>query len=154
MTDPFDALREPVVPTDPDPDFAASLRARIERALALPRGVAVSTVVTEPPRTAEGAAIPYLAVAVGSGRQALDWYVEVLGARLAGEPIMMDDGRVGHAELAVSGGTLYLSEEFPEIGVVAPSPAGTPVSLSLQVTDVADTMRRAISRGGQMPRAM
>ena len=36
MTDPFDALREPVVPTDPDPDFAASLRARIERALALP----------------------------------------------------------------------------------------------------------------------
>ena len=31
MTDPFDTLREPVVPTDPDPDFAASLRARIER---------------------------------------------------------------------------------------------------------------------------
>jgi predicted enzyme related to lactoylglutathione lyase len=154
MTDPFDALREPVVPTDPDPDFAASLRARIERALALPRGVAVSTVVTEPPRTAEGAAIPYLAVAVGSGRQALDWYVEVLGARLAGEPIMMDDGRVGHSELEVSGGKLYLAEEFPEIGVVAPSPAGTPVSLSLQVPDVAETMRRAISRGGTMPRPM
>ena len=155
MTDPFDALREPAVPTNPDPDFAASLRARIERALALPRGVAVtSTTVTQPPTTALGAAIPYLAVPVGSGRRALDWYVEVLDARLAGEPIMMDDGRVGHAELAVSGGTLYLSEEFPEIGVVAPSPAGTPVSLSLQVPDVADTMRRAISRGGQMPRAM
>ena len=36
MTDPFDALREPAVPTNPDPDFAASLRARIERALAAP----------------------------------------------------------------------------------------------------------------------
>jgi predicted enzyme related to lactoylglutathione lyase len=154
MTDPFDALREPVVPTDPDPDFAASLRARIERALALPRGVTMTAAITEQTRTAEGAAVPYLAVAVGSGRQALDWYVEVLGARLAGEPIMMDDGRVGHAELEVSGGKLYLAEEFPEIGVVAPSPAGTPVSLSLRVPDVAETMRRAISRGGRMPRAM
>jgi predicted enzyme related to lactoylglutathione lyase len=155
MTDPFDALREPVVPTDPDPDFAASLRARIERALALPRGVTVSAAVTEQTRIApQGAAIPYLAVAVGSGRQALDWYVDVLGARLAGEPIIMEDGRVGHAELEVSGGTLYLAEEFPEIGVVAPSAAGTPVSLSLRVPDVADTMRRAISRGGTMPRPM
>jgi predicted enzyme related to lactoylglutathione lyase len=154
MTDPFDALREPVVPTDPDPEFAASLRARIERALALPRGVAVTALQEQTTIAAQGAAIPYLAVAVGSGRQALDWYVEVLGARLAGEPITMDDGRVGHAELAVSGGTLYLSEEFPEIGVVAPSPAGTPVSLSLQVPDVAETMRRAIDSGGTMPRAM
>jgi len=155
MTDPFDALREPVVPTDPDPDFAASLRARIERALALPRGVAVTSTIVEQPRTAAlGAAIPYLAVPNGSGRRALDWYVEVLDARLVGEPMTMDDGRVGHAELALSGGTLYLAEEFPEIGVVAPSPAGTPVSLSLQVPDVAETMRRAISRGGTMPRPM
>ena len=155
MTDPFDALREPVVPTDPDPDFAASLRARIERALALPRGVAVTSTIVEQPQTAAlGAAIPYLAVPNGSGRRALDWYVEVLDARLVGEPMTMDDGRVGHAELALSGGTLYLAEEFPEIGVVAPSPAGTPVSLSLQVPDVAETMRRAISRGGTMPRPM
>ena len=73
MTDPFDALREPVVPTDPDPDFAASLRARIERALALPRGVAVtSTLVEHPPTAALGAAIPSLAVPTGSGRRALD----------------------------------------------------------------------------------
>jgi len=155
MTDPFDALREPVVPTDPDPDFAVSLRARIERALALPRGVAVTSTIVEQPRTAAlGAAIPYLAVPKGSGRRALDWYVEVLDARLVGEPMTMDDGRVGHAELALSGGTLYLAEEFPEIGVVAPSPAGTPVSLSLQVPDVAETMRRAISRDGTMPRPM
>src|SRR5512133_1711693 len=153
MTDPFEVLREPVVPTYPDPDFAASLRARIERALALPRGVAV-TAEQDETRTAAGAAIPYLAVAVGSGRRALDWYVEVLGARLSGEPITMDDGRVGHAELEVAGGKLYLAEEFPEIGVVAPSPAGTPVSLSLQVPDVAETMRRAVARGGRMPRAM
>jgi predicted enzyme related to lactoylglutathione lyase len=149
MTDPFDALREPVVPADPDPGFAAALRARIERALALPRGVQPVT-MTETRATV----IPYLAVPVGTGRRALDWYAEILGAVEDGEPILMDDGRVGHAELRLAGGSLYLSEEFPEIGVVAPTPAGTPVSLSLQVPDVAETIRRAIDGGATMPRAM
>jgi predicted enzyme related to lactoylglutathione lyase len=155
VTDPFDGLRQPVTPADPDPAFAASLRARIERALALPRGVAMTTAITDTPRTAaEGAAIPYLTVAVGSGRRALDWYAEVLGAELAGDPITMEDGRLGHAELALAGGKLYLAEAFPEIGVVAPDPARTSVSLSLPVPDVADTVRRAVDAGGTLPRPM
>ena len=151
---PVRALREPVVPADPDLDFAAGLRTRLERALALPRGVVMTSTTVNETHTAEGAAIPYLAVPVGTGQRALDWYAEVLGARLAADPIMMPDGRVGHAELELAGGKLYLSEEFPEIGVVAPSPAGTPVSLSLRVPDVAETLRRAIDGGATMPRAM
>ena len=159
MTDPFDALRAPVEPVDPDPAFAAALRARIQRALTLPRGVAVSTTTTatttvEAPPTALGAAIPYLAVPVGAGTRAIDWYVEVLGARQVGEPIVMPDGKLGHAELALAGGTLYLAEEFPDIGVVAPRPDEATVSLSLRVPDVADTMRRAIAGGARMPRPM
>jgi len=42
MTDPFRVLRAPVTSADPDPGFAARLRARLERALDLPEGVAVS----------------------------------------------------------------------------------------------------------------
>ena len=42
MTDPFDVLRTPLTPAQPDPGFAARLRARLERALDLPEGVAVS----------------------------------------------------------------------------------------------------------------
>jgi predicted enzyme related to lactoylglutathione lyase len=42
MADPFSVLRAPVTPVDPDPGFAARLRARLERALDLPEGVAVS----------------------------------------------------------------------------------------------------------------
>jgi predicted enzyme related to lactoylglutathione lyase len=42
MADPFSVLRAPVTPADPDPVFAARLRARLERALDLPEGVAVS----------------------------------------------------------------------------------------------------------------
>jgi predicted enzyme related to lactoylglutathione lyase len=48
MSDPFEALRTPVVPIDPDPEFSAQLRARIERALSLPKGVHVSDVTLEP----------------------------------------------------------------------------------------------------------
>ncbi len=33
MADPFGVLRAPVMPADPDPAFAARLRARLERAL-------------------------------------------------------------------------------------------------------------------------
>jgi predicted enzyme related to lactoylglutathione lyase len=42
MADPFSVLRSPVTPADPDPAFSARLRARLERALDLPEGVAVS----------------------------------------------------------------------------------------------------------------
>ncbi len=65
MTDPLDALRAPVTPADPDPAFAAQLRARLGRALGLPQGVAVTETTLalaerEPPAPAEdrGAAIP------------------------------------------------------------------------------------------------
>lgn len=49
MTDPLDVLRAPVTPVDPDPAFTTDLRARLERALALPRGVAVSETTTTAP---------------------------------------------------------------------------------------------------------
>ena len=49
---------------------------------------------------------------------------------------------------------LYLAEEFPDIGVVAPRPDEATVSLSLQVPDVAETMRRASTAARRMPRPM
>ena len=49
--------------------------------------------------------VPYLAVA--DGRRALEWYVDVLGARRRGEPIIMPDGRLGHAELELGESVLY-----------------------------------------------
>ncbi len=157
MTDPLDALRAPVTPADPDPAFAARLRARLERALGLPEGVAVSeTTLTlaerEPPAPAEdrGAAIPYLAVR--GARDALDWYARVLGARLRGEPIVMPDGRVGHAELELAHGVIYLADEHPEIGVTAPDPGGVPVSLVLDVADVDAVITAAVEAGARLDR--
>ena len=124
MPDPFEALRAPVIPVDPDPDFARRLRARVERALDLPEGVTVSNLDLDldEPRAVPyaGAAIPYLAVA--DARAAIDWYVEVFGARLYDEPVVMPDDRIGHANLLLGAGILYLADEFPEIGHAGPDP--------------------------------
>ena len=155
MRDPFADLRAADAPVDPDPDFAARLRARLERALALPRGVVPVTAATEAPSpsaTPRSAAVPYLAVT--DARRALDWYADVFDAQVQGEPIVMPDGRIGHAELEISGGLVYLADEHPEIGVVSPETlGGTPVSLYLHVADVDATYDRAVAAGatGERP---
>jgi uncharacterized glyoxalase superfamily protein PhnB len=144
MRDPFGDLRDRGAPQVPDAQFAARLRARLERVLALPRGVAPMTTTIEP-RTATGAAVPYLAVT--DARRALDWYVDVFEAVLVGEPIVMPDGRVGHAELSLAGGVLYLADEHPEIGVRAPAAGAASVSLMLPVADADAVRARALAAG-------
>lgn len=152
MRDPFTDLRDPGRPVAPDPVFASRLRARLERVLALPRGVvpvtSMSTVITEPEHVAaepRPAAVPYLAVA--DARAAMDWYRDVFGAEVIGEPVVMPDGRVGHAELSMSGGVIYLADAHPEIGVTAPRPNESSVSLMLPVDDADSVRARAMAAG-------
>ncbi|KUI26042.1 glyoxalase [Mycobacterium sp. IS-1496] len=152
-TDPLWVLHGDELPVQPDPAFAARLRARLESALRLPdhtEGVEMSGTDTALAAVTRPAALPYLAVA--DARAAIDWYAEAFGATLAGEPIVMDDGRIGHAELTLSGGMLYLADEFPELGVKAPAAEHVSVSLMLQVTDTDAALRRAHERGARVQR--
>ena len=103
---------------------------------------AEAAVPSAPPRPA---ALPYLSVA--NARDAIDWYVDTFGATVVGEPIVMDDGRVGHAELAIAAGVLYLADEYPELGLKGPDPQATSVSLMLHVPDTDATLERARERG-------
>jgi len=156
MADPFEALRLPVPAVDPDPTFAARLRSRVERALALPEGVTVSNLTIDsapasaphpgspPAAVTPAAVIPYLIVS--GARRALDWYVGALGATRRGEVITMPDGRIGHAELELRGSVVYLADESPESDVAAPRPgAGATVSLAFAVPDVDRSVDRALS---------
>ncbi len=93
---------------------------------------------------------PYLAVS--DTRAALEWYADAFGARAVGEPIGMPDGRVGHAELDFGGAPVYLSDAHPEIQVVAPSEAGTPVTLHAEVADVDRLVERAVAAGATLDR--
>lgn len=160
--DPLAVLHGDELLVAPDPAFAARLRARLESALTLPAntsGVVMSgtdtaiaelnspTTTTAPPRPA---AIPYLAVP--DAKAAIAWYVEALGATVIGEPILMGDGRVGHAELAIGDGVLYLADEFPEMGLKAPAPQAVSVSLMLPVDDTDAALQRARDHGATVLR--
>ncbi len=154
MPDPFEQLRAALAPEEPDPRFVARLRNRLEQALRLPKGAAVPDLAVEVRGSATTAVItPYLAVA--GARAAIDWYRRALGARLFREPVVMPDGRVGHAELEVGGATFMLADESPESGVAAPAPGQTvPVTLHLEVPDVDAIVDRAIAAGAQLERPL
>jgi uncharacterized glyoxalase superfamily protein PhnB len=159
MSDPFEVLRIPLEPVAPDPVFSQRLRARIERALVLPKGVIVSDIDLDldeidlerdlDPEPTGSVVTPYLAIAGAS--QAIEWYSDALGARLRSEPIVMPDGRIGHAEIEIGGALIMLADEFPEIGHSAPSPGlGVPVTLHLSVLDVDSVIERAVTAGADL----
>jgi len=159
--DPFTVLATADVPVSPDADFARRLRTRLERGLELPEGVTMSTDISSapsaknlssrilPPVERPGA-LPYLTVADPAA--AIDWYVANLGARLRGEPIVMDDGTIGHAELMIGGGAIYLAGEFPSLGLKAPGPQSVSVSLMLPVSDTDAVFTRARDGGAIVQR--
>ncbi|MFB9690346.1 VOC family protein [Amycolatopsis plumensis] len=148
MPEPFDALRRPSERVAPDPDFAAELRDHLRRAIL--NGADMTTTAAPAATASLRSLTPYLAVS--DARAALDFYVEVFGAVRRGEPILMDDGRIGHAELAIGDAVLMLAEEHPEIGHVAPREGGA--SVRVEVPDVDASVARALELGATLIRAV
>jgi uncharacterized glyoxalase superfamily protein PhnB len=152
--DPLTVLRADDAPVTPDVTFTERLRERLRRGVDLPEGVDMSVTLDTPaaavPAVERPGALPYLAV-VGANA-AIDWYVEHLGARLRGAPITMPDGRIGHAELEMGGGAVYLAEAFEEIGLSAPAPGAVSVSLMLAVDDADAAVASAAAGGATVQR--
>jgi predicted enzyme related to lactoylglutathione lyase len=69
MADPLESLRLPPGPVDPDPAFATRLRARVTRALALPKGVTVSNLTIDLESEAGVAAAPAGGITPVAGRR-------------------------------------------------------------------------------------
>jgi uncharacterized glyoxalase superfamily protein PhnB len=160
MTDPFEALREPVTPADPDPDFARQLRQRLTREVLTPAGGAMTQQTTQQTTNqqatasrAEPAAAPSLTpyIVVSDARRAVDWYVEVLGGRRRGEFHVNPDNTIGHAEVSLGDAVLMLAEAsdlWPDVPVRAPqAPTTFSHTLHLDVEDV-DGMTERARRGG------
>ena len=158
MTDPFEALREPVTPVDPDPDFAARLRMRLTQEVFARPGGTMSQQIIAARVEREPAWPPMLTpyIVVSDARRAMDWYAEVLGAQRRGEPIVNPDGTIGHAEVGLGDAVLMLSEAsdlWPNVPVRAPdSPATFSHSLHLDVDDVDGTTERARRSGASVER--
>jgi uncharacterized glyoxalase superfamily protein PhnB len=167
MTDPFEALREPVTPVDPDPGFARRLRLRLSREV-------FATTATTAPTAPTGGTMSQQTVAIGAerepawppaltpyivvsdARRAMNWYIEVFGAQRRGELYVNADGTIGHAEVGIGDAVLMFSEHsdlWPDVPVRAPdSPATFSHTLHLQVTDVDGTTERARRNGAAVER--
>jgi uncharacterized glyoxalase superfamily protein PhnB len=158
MTDPFEALREPVTPVEPDPDFAGRLRMRLTREVfASPGGImSQQTVATRAQRVpAQSPTLtPY--IVVSDARRAMDWYVEVFGAQRRGELHINADGTIGHAEVGIGDAVLMFAEAsdlWPDVPVRAPdSPVTFSHTLHLEVDDVDVSTERARRSGASVER--
>jgi uncharacterized glyoxalase superfamily protein PhnB len=145
-TDPFDALREPNVALAPRPAFAASLRRRLSVALGTSREGEPMPEIREFTPARLHSLTPYLAT--HDPAAAIAWYSDVFGAQLLGEPIVMDDGRIGHAELRIGDAVMMLAGEFPEEGHRSPlALGGSSVAIQVYVPDSAATYALAVERG-------
>ena len=152
--DPFDDLAMPIEPQEPRSGFARSLRLRLLAELGLddeppptvnlPERKQVMSTTLSAPNIAT-AVTPYLAV--HDAAAALDWYADAFGA-VEQMRVVGDDGRVGHAEFRIGAAVFYLSDEYPEIGVVSPQTlGGSAFALHLAVSDVDAAFTRAVSAG-------
>ncbi|MCA1572195.1 MAG: VOC family protein [Chloroflexi bacterium] len=92
-------------------------------------------------------------LAVHDARRALKFYAAAFDARPRGEPVVMDDGRIGHAELTIGDSVLMLADEFSEIDMLSPRTRGGPThSMYLRVPDVDATTRNAVDAGARLER--
>jgi PhnB protein len=95
------------------------------------------------------AVTPYLIVK--GAAQALEFYEKAFGAK---ELFRMDGpgGKIGHAEIQIGDSRVMLADEHPEVGAVAPSGPGHPVSFLLYVDDVDRWFPRALVAGAKQLR--
>lgn len=96
------------------------------------------------------ATAPYLSVR--NATNAIEFYKRAFGAtettRLT-EP----GGRIGHAEIVIGDGPVYLADEYPEYGIVGPQTlGGAGVTMHLYVDDVDAFVRQAVSAGATLER--
>ncbi|MGH3657375.1 MAG: VOC family protein [Micromonosporaceae bacterium] len=93
---------------------------------------------------------PYIVVA--DARRAIEWYETVLGARRRGDPYVMPDGTIGHAELGIGNAVLMLADVSRQVPVAAPSGDLHSHTLHLQVADVDAATARAADHDGRVER--
>lgn len=136
MTDPLAILRAPFAMVDPDPAFATDLRARLERALALPRGVAMSE--TPPTAPADDLAyrhgdVGYAWLSVPDVERAVAFYGAVLGWRVAPGSDLQGRQVLGRS---------------PHLGLHGANPRST-LNCCYAVEDVLQAVERVRASGGR-----
>jgi len=145
-TDPFEALREPHAPIAPRRSFVADLRRRLAAELGIERGPNEIKEIREYTPARLHSMTPYLSCLDAAA--AIEWYTQNFDARLVSDPIIVDDGRVGHAELRVGDTVFMLAGEYPEEDHYSPQTLGaSTAAFQIYVPDADETYERAVANG-------
>ena len=91
----------------------------------------------------KGGVVPYLTV--DGAMKAADFYRRAFGAEVAAAHPVDDQGRTMHVHLNINGGSVMLTDGYPEHGHLVQAPAG--FNLTLQVDDIDAWWKRAIDAG-------
>ena len=102
------------------------------------------------PSTLPHTITPYLAVR--DAARAIEFYKKAFGA-IVSLRISEASGRIGHASLKFGDSEVFLSDEYPEIGVNSPqSVGGTTFALYLYVDNVDKVTAQAVAAGAALLR--
>jgi uncharacterized protein len=151
MPDPFEALRTAPTPIEPDPAFAARLRARVARAFnPPPEGEHSMTLQTsETTEQLRQGDVSYMSLWVHDVGRAADFYSGVLGWRLASAESETDrqiEGlSISHGMASLTGVDQYLAQ----LGLSVGHPLEPTLFLSFLVDDIRAAVERVRNAGGQ-----
>jgi predicted enzyme related to lactoylglutathione lyase len=133
------------------PEFAADLRDNVRRLILhgepMPTRTETATEIPDQPQVRS--LTPYLAVS--DARAAMNFYVEVFRAVRRTDPIVLANGKIGHAELGIGDAVLMLAEEHPDSRHFVPD-AAKPPAIRVEVSDVDDSVDRAVRLGAELLR--
>lgn len=98
-------------------------------------------------------ATPYLSVR--DAARAIEFYTKAFGATESSKRYIESDGRVGHAEFTIGDAQIFISDEFPEIGVRGPqSLGGASSGIVLEVDDADAIFNQAVAAGATVVRPL
>jgi predicted enzyme related to lactoylglutathione lyase len=150
MPDPFEALRTAPTPIDPDPAFAARLRARVGRALN-PSAEGDQSMTLQTPETTERLRqgdVSYMSLLVRDLARATAFYPVVLGWQLTsvetGGARLVEGLSIPHGVASLEATRGYVGQLGPSVG---PPPAPT-AFLTFVVDDIRAAVERVRAAGG------
>jgi PhnB protein len=89
-------------------------------------------------------------IVVNNAREAIDFYKKAFGAQELSRMLTPDNKTVVHAELKIGDSIIFLSDEFPNSPVKAPTTLdGSTVALNIYVEDVDRSFKKALDAGGK-----
>jgi uncharacterized glyoxalase superfamily protein PhnB len=88
---------------------------------------------------------------VKNGAEMIEFYKKAFGAVEMGRAPGPDGKTIMHAAIKIGDSTVFLNDEFPEMGAFSPlSTKGTPVTLHLSVEDADKQFQQALAAGAEV----